>query len=174
MVYVKDGLGMTNDNAQLGGAMQSLFRRRQPIRVQGIDHVNLSVADLERSVDFYRKLFGFTVRERGIGGERQRFVIMHAGGRAFLALHERDEAPEPPVKASPNHWGFAVGALEPVIERLRELDVAIRPVPGTDDGVVRHAHSRSIYIEDPDGHEIELAEIFGGGLVNRSGGDRAA
>src|SRR5262245_12353669 len=35
-----------------------------PIRVKGINHVTLSVADVKRSVDFYQGLFGMPVISR--------------------------------------------------------------------------------------------------------------
>jgi catechol 2,3-dioxygenase-like lactoylglutathione lyase family enzyme len=32
------------------------------------------------------------------------------------------------------------------------------------DGVVEYPQSRSVYVADPDGNEIELTSAFGGGL----------
>ena len=37
------------------------------IRVSAIDHVNLQVTDLDASIDFYRRVFGFKVLEDGRG-----------------------------------------------------------------------------------------------------------
>ena len=33
-----------------------------------------------------------------------------------------------------------------------------------DGGIIRYPRSRSLYVQDPDGNEIELTSAFGGGL----------
>lgn len=133
------------------------------IRVGAIDHINLSVADLERAMDFYETVFGFRLAEDGRSRTEAPFVILSAGGRAYLALHENPDTGKP-SKPFVNHWGFVVGDLDWVRERIEALDVPIQDGDSATGGIRRWAHSRSIYVYDPDGHEIELAEVFGGGL----------
>ena len=132
------------------------------IEVHGIDHVNLSVSDLDRSVDFYARTFGLEVKENARGAARP-FVIMGKRDTAYLALHESRQVrqPEHPFL---NHWGFVVGNLDPVLEALERSNVKVRFLEEVPRGVFQFAHSRSVYVEDPDGHEIELTETFGGGL----------
>lgn len=133
------------------------------IRVDAIDHVNLSVADLERAMRFYQEVFGFRVAEDGRSRTEAPYVIMSAGGRAFLALHEHPDAGRP-SRPFVNHWGFVVGDLDAVRRRLDAHDIAIQGADTESGGIRQWAHSRSIYVYDPDGHEIELAEVFGGGM----------
>lgn len=188
MIYVRDGLSFSNENSTLGHALARFIAkrkrngRRKPagttpdrrirqssephaaIRVAGIDHVNLSVANLERAMDFYESVFGFRLVEDGRGRTDAPFVIMTAGGRAFLALHEstRVKAPSRPFI---NHWGFVVGDINLVRHTLEDHQVKIQDGDSESGGVRHWPHSRSIYVYDPDGHEIELAEVFGGGLA---------
>jgi catechol 2,3-dioxygenase-like lactoylglutathione lyase family enzyme len=50
------GLAMLAASATAAGAQEDL-----DFKGADIDHVSIHVADLQRSVDFYRKMFGFTV-----------------------------------------------------------------------------------------------------------------
>lgn len=134
-----------------------------PITVGAIDHVNISVTDLERAMDFYERVFGFRLVEDGRSRVDAPYVIMSAGGRAFLALHENARTTKP-SRPFINHWGFVVGDLDRVRGKLDKLGVPTQDADSESGGVRHWAHSRSVYVYDPDGHEIELAEVFGGGL----------
>jgi len=57
-----------------------------------------------------------------------------------------------------------VGDLDPVLDRLEADGVTIQFTDEYPRGVIEYPRSRSVYVEDPDGHQIELAEVFGGGL----------
>lgn len=133
------------------------------IRVSGIDHVNMSVADLSRAMAFYESVFDFRLVEDGRARIDAPYVIMTAGGRAYLALHENEKTGKP-SRPFINHWGFVVGDLDRVLEKLGDHEVPVQDGDSKSSGIRQWAHSRSIYIYDPDGHEIELAEVFGGGL----------
>lgn len=134
------------------------------VRVSGIDHVNISVSNLKRAMDFYETVFGFRLAEDGRSRTEAPFVIMSANGRAFLALHETERAAAP-SRPFINHWGFVVGDIDLVRRKLADQQVTIQDGDSESGGVRHWPHSRSIYVYDPDGHEIELAEVFGGGLA---------
>jgi catechol 2,3-dioxygenase-like lactoylglutathione lyase family enzyme len=135
---------------------------KTPITVNAIDHINMSVRDLARAIVFYRDVFGFEIREDRRDHPEMPHVIMGAGARAYLAIYADAQA-RAPEQAFINHWGFVVGELEPVRERLRDLGVDVHYAE-RNDGIIQWPHSRSLYVSDPDGHEIELVEVFGGGL----------
>lgn len=172
MIYIRDGLSFSNENSTLGDALFRFLaeRRRRKreadptIRVAGIDHVNISVSDLERAIAFYESIFGFQLVEDGRSRTEAPFVIMSAGGRAFLALHETDRVAAP-SRPFINHWGFVVGDIDLVRRKLADHAVKVQDGDSESGGVRHWPHSRSIYVYDPDGHEIELAEFFGGGLA---------
>jgi catechol 2,3-dioxygenase len=109
--------------------------------------VHLTVADLERSVEYYRWALGLLVREQGPGR-----VSLGAGGEDLLVLFE-----EPGARPARGYCGLYHYALL-VPERVdlaRWLVHAARervPLVGLSD----HFVSEAIYLQDPDDHGIEI------------------
>ncbi|MEM7410935.1 MAG: VOC family protein [Myxococcota bacterium] len=126
-----------------------------------IEHVNLTVHDLERSIAFYRHVFGWDVRWRGeILNTTRTAPAAHVGVQdgPYLALFEAEaeaerEAGEPlrSSYAAPgvNHFAVEVEALEPILARL--------PAAGTRVHLeMDYEPGRRAYFYDPDGIEIEI------------------
>ena len=59
------------------------------MQVKHLDHLNLSVADFEETADWYRRMFGFEVVERGIQDGEPWGVIR--GGDAMLCIYQRPD-----------------------------------------------------------------------------------
>ena len=133
------------------------------IRVSAIDHLNLTVSDLAAAVDFYHGLFGFEIAEDCRADDRP-YVIMGAAGVGFLALHQQANG-DPPTGGRINHWGFVVDDFEAIPGRSEALGISPLYLDRWPRGVVEYPRSRSLYVADPDGNEIELTSAFGGGLV---------
>jgi catechol 2,3-dioxygenase-like lactoylglutathione lyase family enzyme len=57
------------------------------------------------------------------------------------------------------HFGFHIQNFDDIMEKCKSLGVTIYY-----DGPVQFEKSRSIYISDPNGYDIELSEVTGGGL----------
>jgi catechol 2,3-dioxygenase-like lactoylglutathione lyase family enzyme len=119
-----------------------------------LEHVNISVTDLERSVAFYRELFGFRVRWQGKSTNGQ--AVAHVGDdRYYVAMFQADAAgPAPqmdPGRVQINHFGFVVEDLEEMRSRLTRLGVTPHHEADYEPG-------RRLYFLDPDGIEIELVE----------------
>lgn len=109
--------------------------------------VHLTVADLERSLPYYREAVGLEVRERGAGR-----ASLGAGEAELLVLVE-----EPGARPAPRHTGlFHFALLVPTRADLaRWLAYAARqrvPLAGVSD----HYVSEAVYLGDPDGHGIEI------------------
>jgi catechol 2,3-dioxygenase len=109
--------------------------------------VHLTVADLTRSLDYYREAIGLDVLDEGDGR-----ASLGAGDRELLVLVEQSGA-------SPSHgytglYHFAL--LVPERKALaRWLAHAVRErisLTGASD----HAVSEALYLRDPDGHGIEI------------------
>jgi catechol 2,3-dioxygenase len=109
--------------------------------------VHLTVADLERSLDWYRGPIGLRVHAR-----EDRVARLGAGGEDLLVLREL-----PGAKPADGHAGlFHFALLVPERQDLaRWLAHAARDrVPLT--GLSDHWVSEAIYLRDPDHHGIEI------------------
>ena len=116
-----------------------------------IEHVNLTVSDLDRSIAFYSDLLDLHVRWKGpIDGDR---LGAHVGDdRFYLALFQAttDGAVEHDyLKPGINHFGFVVDDLDAARRRVEALGATVHLEADYDPG-------RRIYFLDPDGHEVEL------------------
>jgi lactoylglutathione lyase len=131
-----------------------------PLAIERIDHVNMSVDDLAASVAFYQRVFGFELKEDASQAPIP-WVIVGRAGVAYLCLYERRGAAPPKEGLFIAHFGFALppDAFDAAHRALREMGVALQF-----DGPVAWPRSRSLYVLDPSGHVIELAERVGGGL----------
>ena len=68
-----------------------------------LEHVNLTVADLEKSITFYQAAFGYSVRWKGetSGGA----PAAHVGDeKTYLALFQASKSSKP-SKAEPDYGG---------------------------------------------------------------------
>lgn len=138
------------------------------IQVQAIDHINLSTQSLDKSLAFYRNVLGFGIHEDHRFDQQRPvpYVILHSGqpgAGALLAIYEEADTTQP-EQPFISHWGFVVGDLQPVLETLQYHGMKPLYLDRTENGIVEYPHSRSVYIQDPDGHEIELVENHGGGV----------
>ena len=122
---------------------------------RGIDHINLQVIDLEESCLFWNYLLGFEVLEE-IPEQKGKIIGIKS---ALLALYEQPGM-QKYEKAGFSHISFNIENFNAIEAKCKELGINIKY-----DGVVQWHHSKSIYIDDPNGYEIELSEIWGGGLV---------
>ena len=117
-----------------------------------LEHVNLSVRELERSIDFYRRALGLELRWRGKTAAGR--PAAHVGDEhCYLALFEAEsQQPAPPIDyaaAGFNHLAFVVDDLEASKACLADLEV--QPHFEAD-----YAPGRRLYFMDPDGIEVEL------------------
>lgn len=121
-------------------------------RVTRLNHAVLYVSDLERSVEFYKKAFGFEEIDRL--GEQMAFLRAATGENHHdLALASVGEgAPQPPPGATGlYHLAWEVGTIEELAEMATTL--ANMGVLG---GMSDHGVSKSLYAKDPDGIEFEV------------------
>ncbi len=118
-----------------------------------LEHVNLSVSDLQRSVAFYRQLFGFKVRWEGtITGD---LPAAHVGDdQCYLALFQAEDderAQQDYTRVGINHFGSVVDDLGAMKARLAELGITPHLEGDYEPG-------RRLYFLDLDGVEVELVE----------------
>jgi len=126
------------------------------LEARSIDHVNMKVKDLAQSVQWYKDLFGFEIKQEENPNKIDAPSKIIGNDSIKLCMYEvSDMSPEGGIA----HFGFNIKNFDDVIKRCEELGVKI--LYG---GVVDWETSRSVYVVDPSGYEIELGEISGGGL----------
>ena len=117
----------------------------------GIGHVHLKVADLERSLAFYRDVLGFELTQR-YGKEA---AFLSAGGyhhHIGLNTWESAGAPPPPGSTGLYHLAILYPTRSELANALRRLVRAGIPLAGASD----HGVSEALYLRDPDGNGVEL------------------
>jgi len=141
----------------------------------GVHHFALTVSDMERSLPFYRDLFGLdVVSDREVeGGYVERITgvpaahvrLVHLSGFgvrvelvAFLRPAGAARARALPDAGSA-HLCFLSDDLEVDAARLREQDV-----PFLSDGIVTttsgpNAGGLGVYVSDPDGNAVEIVQL---------------
>jgi catechol 2,3-dioxygenase-like lactoylglutathione lyase family enzyme len=126
--------------------------------IDRIDHIVLTVTDIEVTTQYYEKTFGFE-REFFKGPEGQPRYALRFGQ---LKINLQDRATETPTKARVPTIGsgdfclIASVPLDEFIEHLKvnEIPIDVGPVPRR--GAL--GPIRSVYLRDPDGNLVEVAE----------------
>jgi lactoylglutathione lyase len=104
-------------------------------RLVGINHIALEVADLERSLDFYGRIFELRLRGRSA---RAAFVDI---GDQFLALMEGRSGPPDATR----HFGLVVDDKEATRRALIAAGAEVLP-------------GRRLDFLDPDGNRVEIVQ----------------
>ena len=131
--------------------------------MRGVDHLDLVVTDLERSLGFYRGLLaplGFT-RASEIQGERgERVVYLGGTGGASVSLRERqsDAHPTPYERYAVgiHHLAFAAESRERVEERARWLGEAGATIESGPEEYEYEPGYYAVFFYDPDGIKLEI------------------
>jgi catechol 2,3-dioxygenase-like lactoylglutathione lyase family enzyme len=119
------------------------------IKVIGLDHIVLNVADVERSLAFYIERFGLTPMrlEAWRAGEAP-FPSVAIDATTIIDLFDGDRTGE-----NLNHFAVVVHAIDlEALARSGEFEVV--DGPGTRWGA--QGYGTSLYIRDPDGNVVEL------------------
>lgn len=127
------------------------------ISVDRIDHLVLTVFDLDRTLDFYRRVLGmepitFAGARRGLAFGRQK-LNLHQAGREF------DPKALKPTPGSIDVCFVTEAALEDVIAHLKSCGVVIAEGPVRKTGAL--GPMMSVYFRDPDGNLVEVSNYSG-------------
>jgi catechol 2,3-dioxygenase-like lactoylglutathione lyase family enzyme len=121
------------------------------MKIERIDHLNLTVADIARSVAFYKQVLGMEAESMG-----EHRAALHFGQQK-IHLDAADKArPMGGDKRMPAHICFIT--REPVPEVMAHLErcgVPVRMGPGPRAGAI--GTIQSVYIDDPDQNSIEIS-----------------
>jgi catechol 2,3-dioxygenase-like lactoylglutathione lyase family enzyme len=120
--------------------------------LEHLDHLVLTVANIDATIDFYTEVLGMDVIK--VDGRKAL-----AFGIQRLNLHQRGHEFEPkaahPTPGSADLCFLTTTSLETVVEYLKEQKVHIEAGPIERDGAI--GKLRSIYLRDPDRNLIEIS-----------------
>ncbi len=121
------------------------------MKLEHIDHVAITVSDVERSVIWYQEVLGLERRHEDAWGAVPSMVC---AGETCVALFPPESDHPSPVPdhdtIAMRHFAFRVDrrGFEVAQQRFRAM--------GIDFTFADHDICHSIYIADPDGHRIEI------------------
>ena len=126
------------------------------MHLDSLDHLVLTVADLDATCDFYARALGMEVITFVAGGEERR--ALRFGNQKInlhLAGHEFDPKALHPTKGSADLCFLTSVSLHDVIAHLSELNIPIEEGPVLRTGAV--SKILSVYLRDPDQNLIEVS-----------------
>ena len=124
-----------------------------------LDHIAITVQDMDRAVGFYRDVLGFEVLGQLVLNEGAfKLVYLQAGaGRIELfAFTEEGRGLDPSPRNEDlgfKHVAFQVDDVDAVARRLQQHGVAFTVAPTDAPGGVRLA-----FFHDPDGNLLEIVD----------------
>lgn len=123
------------------------------MQIERLDHLVLTVADIETSIDFYTRVLGMQPVTFGQGRHALAF------GKHKINLHQAGNEFEPtahqPTPGSADLCFVVAGDLDDVIATLREHGVPVLEGPVARTGAL--GPITSVYLRDPDNNLIELS-----------------
>jgi catechol 2,3-dioxygenase-like lactoylglutathione lyase family enzyme len=164
---VREGAGLARTGAVPCRDMSSNERR---LRINGIHHITLLCADVERSATFYRNLLGLrlvkqTVNEDDRGARHLFFGDEEGRPGSLITCLEYADLDEGTVgRGSTHHFALGVGSEEELSawrDYLASSGAAVTEV-------MDRVYFKSLYLRDPDGHIIELATAGPGLTVDET------
>ncbi|MBT5240570.1 MAG: VOC family protein [Rhodospirillaceae bacterium] len=121
--------------------------------INGLDHLVLTVADIDVTCEFYERTLGFKVISFGGGRKALKFGVQK------INLHQKGREFEPKAKKPTTGSGdlcFLTG--QPIGELKHHLEsVAVTVIEGPIERTGATGPILSIYFRDPDGNLIEVA-----------------
>ena len=124
------------------------------MKITKLLHTRMRVSDMDETISFYTKVLGLEVLERKVSPRGSHL--------AFLKVPNSEELielcsfpPSGPVTVQEDlvHLAFQVENLDDTIAALNSMGIPI-----TDGPTLTSSGSRFIFINAPDGYEVELIE----------------
>jgi len=128
------------------------------VRVARIDHVVLTVRDIDRTCAFYEQALGM---QRRIFGPDKR-TALHFGTQK-LNLHPTSRVLDPNVRhATPGSADLCFLTATPIAAvEARLAELGIKVILGPINRAGAQGELRSVYVYDPDENLIEIANLVG-------------
>lgn len=126
------------------------------MKIKSIDHLVLTVADIEKTVDFYTSILGFEVV---VFGEKRKALTF---GNQKINLHQKGKEFEPKAKhptcGSADLCFISETDIYEVLQELKEKNIEI--IGGIVERTGALGKIQSVYFRDPDLNLIEVSNYL--------------
>ena len=130
--------------------------------ITDLDHVVFNVADVERSLSFYRDRLGLHVeRLDEFRAGSVKLPSLRINARTVIDLFPPAMHGDAPRGVNVNHIALTVtGSIDDVADELARVGITVEQRSEHNFGA--QGYASSLYIRDPDGNSIEL-RVYGDG-----------
>jgi lactoylglutathione lyase len=124
------------------------------MKVKKLLHTRMRVSDMDQTIAFYTDVLGLEVLERKTSPRGSHLAFLRVPNSEEL-IELCSFPPSGPVKVQADlvHLAFQVENLDDTIANLNK-----KGIPVTDGPTTTSSGSRLIFIDAPDGYEVELIE----------------
>jgi catechol 2,3-dioxygenase-like lactoylglutathione lyase family enzyme len=123
------------------------------LTIDRLDHIVLTVADIDATIDFYTRVLGMTAVTFGAGRRALAFgaqkINLHRAGHEFSPSARR------PTPGSADFCLITKVPLDAAMAHVESAGVAIEEGPVDKTGAI--GPLRSFYFRDPDGNLVEVS-----------------
>ena len=125
--------------AASGTAAAAAAQENIDFKAANIDHVSLHVADLQRSIDFYRRMFGFSV----VSEDRPQEIVRLGNSKVLVSLNHGSPA------GVIDHFAIGVPRLTRESGERYLTQHGATPLQGDYAG---------LHVKDPDGISVQISQ----------------
>jgi len=126
------------------------------MKISNIDHLVLTVADIDKTIDFYTNILGFEVVT--FGNNRKALTF----GNQKINLHQKGKEFEPkaehPTTGSADLCFISETDIDEVLEELKQKNIEI--IEGVVERTGAIGKIKSVYFRDPNLNLIEVSNYF--------------
>jgi len=123
------------------------------LKVTGLDHVGLTVTDMDRTLTFYRALGLEVLRTSGPSGDGVRSAVVRVGSQELNVFSPPGLVPgetENPVGMHHFCLRMEAASVEELVADVRQAGLEIVRGP------IKRRDGTSLFLADPDGVRVEL------------------
>lgn len=117
------------------------------------NHIGLSVQDVDKSVEFYKKVLQLKEIKNTASESKTRWLSLNEGKQLHLI-------PRPNFEIKVNkavHFALSTANIDPIIATLNTLEIVFTDWLNTPNKVyIRKDGIKQIYFQDPNGYWIEI------------------
>jgi|SRR6185295_14315606 len=124
------------------------------MKVKKLLHTRMRVSDMDQTINFYTSVLGLEVLERKVSPRGSHLAFLKVpNGEELIELCSFPTSGPVRVQEDLVHLAFQVDNLDDTIKTLTAQEIPI-----TDGPTTTASGSRFIFIDAPDGYEVELIE----------------